>query len=193
MPEFTFTISATFEADNQQDAWDEWVEWLTEPMHVEDGTEVTNNLTLCGYCGMALHRDRGVWVDDTEGDVCSGDDNLVNENEQHVPSPVKLNLIAEAQAKLGANVIILTDDDDDGTSGQDRESYTDDQDRDSYTVTDDEDEQTYKIVRFYEDGTDTEVIDTGLTLDEAQAHCKDPDTRGTTDEGVRWFDGYEAE
>tara|TARA_B100000929_G_C15461807_1_gene404781 strand:- start:530 stop:784 length:255 start_codon:yes stop_codon:yes gene_type:complete len=31
------------------------------------------------------------------------------------------------------------DDDDDGISGQDRESYSDDQDRDSYTVDGDED------------------------------------------------------
>lgn len=38
---------------------------------------------ICVYCGMALHLDQGVWVDDTEGDVCSGDDDLTNENEPH--------------------------------------------------------------------------------------------------------------
>lgn len=43
----------------------------------------------------------------------------------------------------------------------------------------------YKIIRFRQDG-DGEVIKTGLSLEEAQAHCKDPSTHG---EG--WFDGYE--
>lgn len=50
--------------------------------------------------------------------------------------------------------------------------------------------ETYRIVRMYRDwDTPSEVIDTGLTLEEAQAHCKDPSTR---EEGV-WFDGYEQE
>lgn len=46
---------------------------------------------------------------------------------------------------------------------------------------------TYKIIRFQSNG-DSEVIDTGLTLDEAQAHCRREDTRG-----AGWFDGYEEE
>lgn len=49
--------------------------------------------------------------------------------------------------------------------------------------------RTYKIVRFFKDhDKDSEVIDTGLTLEEAQAHCQREDTHG---EG--WFDGYTAE
>jgi hypothetical protein len=50
---------------------------------------------------------------------------------------------------------------------------------------------TYKILRFYSPRLkrDSEVIDTGLTLEEAQAHCEDPDTR---EEGV-YFDGYTEE
>jgi hypothetical protein len=48
-------------------------------------------------------------------------------------------------------------------------------------------EDTYCIVRFKFDG-DNEVVRTGLTLDEAQEHCNDPDTRGDG-----WFDGYTAE
>lgn len=40
MNEYTFTITATFTDDNQQDAWDAWVEWLTEPAHIEGGTTV---------------------------------------------------------------------------------------------------------------------------------------------------------
>ena len=52
-----------------------------------------------------------------------------------------------------------------------------------------ESEQTYKIVRFYQDdNVPSEVIDTGLSLEAVQAHCNHPTTRG---EG--WFDGYEAE
>jgi hypothetical protein len=47
--------------------------------------------------------------------------------------------------------------------------------------------ETYKIIKFKFDGP-SKVIKTGLTLEEAQAHCKRDDTHG---EG--WFDGYEAE
>lgn len=48
---------------------------------------------------------------------------------------------------------------------------------------------SYNIVRFFADDREQEVIETGLTLEEAQEHCNDPSTRG---EG--WFDGYtEAE
>lgn len=40
----------------------------------------------CRYCGTVLHIEQDVWVDATGGDVCSGDDDLVNENELHAPS-----------------------------------------------------------------------------------------------------------
>lgn len=46
---------------------------------------------------------------------------------------------------------------------------------------------TYKIVRFKFHG-DKETARTGLTLEEAKAHCNDPDTRGDG-----WFDGYTEE
>ena len=45
---------------------------------------------------------------------------------------------------------------------------------------------TYKIIRFKRNGKN-KVIKKGLTLEEAQKHCKRKDTRK---EGV-WFDGYE--
>ena len=46
--------------------------------------------------------------------------------------------------------------------------------------------RNYKIVRFYRDFPENrEVIKEGLTLEEAQAHCRRDDTKG---EG--WFDGY---
>ena len=61
---------------------------------------------------------------------------------------------------------------------------------------------TYKIVRMYFDG-DNRVIDTGLTLEQAQAHCRDPETSSRnckepanvahTEEHGPWFDGYEEE
>ncbi len=50
----------------------------------------------------------------------------------------------------------------------------------------------YKIVRFYYPSPHTgysrrpRTIKRGLTLEQAQAHCKDPNTR---EEG-KWFDGY---
>jgi len=56
---------------------------------------------------------------------------------------------------------------------------------------------TYRIIRHYapgfvpgsiDDGLELEEGRHGLTLEEAQAHCNDPDTHG---EG--WFDGYQEE
>ena len=51
-----------------------------------------------------------------------------------------------------------------------------------------DDETTYRIVRFSQNDFRRKVIKTGLTLEEAQAHCQDESTHG---EG--WFDGYEEE
>ena len=51
---------------------------------------------------------------------------------------------------------------------------------------------TYKIVRKYRDSSHPDnykVIDYGLSLEEAQAHCNDPSTR---EPGV-WFDCYYEE
>lgn len=47
---------------------------------------------------------------------------------------------------------------------------------------------TYKVVRFYQDGRPNRTIKTGLTLEEAQAHCQRDDTHGPD-----WFDGYTRE
>ena len=61
---------------------------------------------------------------------------------------------------------------------------------------------TYKIIRGYFRGG-SEFIEGGLTLKEAQAHCKDPETssRTATSQEAQeqtatlgpWFDGYEEE
>ena len=61
--------------------------------------------------------------------------------------------------------------------------------------------ERYQIVRFHFDA-DNEVIDTGLTLAEAQAHCQRDDTKHVTtyrddagevvDQVTDWFDGYEV-
>ena len=50
---------------------------------------------------------------------------------------------------------------------------------------------TYKIIRFYHPDLDkyNETVETGLTLEEAQAWCKDPSTRKDN----TFFDGYEEE
>ena len=61
---------------------------------------------------------------------------------------------------------------------------------------------TYKIVRMYFQGG-KRVIERGLTLEQAQVHCSDPETssttcttsvgrRRTTQRGP-WFDGYSEE
>ena len=60
---------------------------------------------------------------------------------------------------------------------------------------------TYKIVRMYEsDEWPNEVIETGLTLEEAQEHCRNDQTHSktcTSAAGIirtkvcgKWFDGY---
>ena len=62
--------------------------------------------------------------------------------------------------------------------------------------------ERYKIVRMYFRGG-RRTINSGLTLEQAQAHCSDPETssstctkaagtRRTRDMGP-WFDGYESE
>jgi hypothetical protein len=63
---------------------------------------------------------------------------------------------------------------------------------------------SYKIIRHYRDSdTPSRTIDTGLTLEQAQAHCQNPETSSSTCTsktgkartrrlGV-WFDGYEEE
>lgn len=63
-------------------------------------------------------------------------------------------------------------------------------------------EQLYQIRRFFQQGR-AKVIKTGLTLDEAQAHCKDPETssrtcataagKSLTARRGQWFDGYEKD
>jgi hypothetical protein len=62
---------------------------------------------------------------------------------------------------------------------------------------------TYKIVRGFRDSYKRITIARHLTLEEAQAHCKDPETSSSTctsTVGKRrtklhgpWFDGYERE
>jgi len=61
---------------------------------------------------------------------------------------------------------------------------------------------TYKIIRFYFNGGN-KTLKTGLTLEEAQSHCKNPETSSRTAtkkksvERTRirgpWFEGYEQE
>ena len=51
-------------------------------------------------------------------------------------------------------------------------------------------QQLYKIIRFFrERNRHNRVIKRNLTLDEAQAHCRNP---ATAKEG-EWFDGYEVQ
>jgi hypothetical protein len=62
--------------------------------------------------------------------------------------------------------------------------------------------KTYKIIRMYMRGG-RRIIKRGLTFEEAQAHCHDPETSASTctkPAGKRrtamhglWFDGYESE
>lgn len=47
----------------------------------------------------------------------------------------------------------------------------------------------FRVIRFYEDGR-KRTIKTNLTIDEAQAHCRAPSTRGIRN-GIRFFDGFD--
>ena len=46
----------------------------------------------------------------------------------------------------------------------------------------------YRIIRMYRQSRKNKTIKEGLTLEQAQAHCKREDTHGDG-----WFDGYEEE
>jgi hypothetical protein len=58
----------------------------------------------------------------------------------------------------------------------------------------------YRIVRMYLGNTPSRTIKKGLTLEEAQAHCRDPETSSSTCKKPRnlrrtqmkgpWFDGW---
>ena len=61
----------------------------------------------------------------------------------------------------------------------------------------------YKIVRMYFEGHRRRTIKRGLTLEQAQAWCSDPETSSSTAKGAvarrrtrtkgAWFDGYSEE
>jgi hypothetical protein len=59
---------------------------------------------------------------------------------------------------------------------------------------------TYRIVRYFFNG-ESEIIETDLSLEEAQEHCNDPETSSRTATGMDdytaevgpWFDGYEED
>ena len=58
----------------------------------------------------------------------------------------------------------------------------------------------YKIIRFYQYSGRRPIIKQGLTLEEAQEHCEDPETSSSTcadkshkDKHGPWFDGYTEE
>jgi hypothetical protein len=61
----------------------------------------------------------------------------------------------------------------------------------------------YRIVRMFQGNYPSETITSGLTLEEAQAWCRDPETSSTTATSAEaleltervgaWFDGYESQ
>jgi hypothetical protein len=61
--------------------------------------------------------------------------------------------------------------------------------------------ERYKIVRMFRRDYKARVIKKNLTLEEAQAHCGDPETSSSTAKSAKarrytdthgpWFDGYE--
>lgn len=68
----------------------------------------------------------------------------------------------------------------------------------------DPDATTYKVVRFFaDDEVPAQVVAVRLSLDEAQSHCKNPQSSSATADGKTarertakfgaWFDGYEEE
>lgn len=63
--------------------------------------------------------------------------------------------------------------------------------------------ESYRIVRMYESGRRSQVLARGMTLEEAQAWCRDPETSSSTATSAaakrrtarngRWFDGFTKE
>jgi hypothetical protein len=63
--------------------------------------------------------------------------------------------------------------------------------------------QTYRIIRMYFNNGDNHIVKRGLTLEEAQAWCRDDETSSSTckkpvnlrrtEKHGPWFDGYEEE
>ena len=62
---------------------------------------------------------------------------------------------------------------------------------------------TYRIIRLHKDDYKPRVLSRGLTLEEAQRWCRDPETSSSTCEGEAgkayteihgaWFDAYEED
>jgi len=52
---------------------------------------------------------------------------------------------------------------------------------------------TYKIIRFYSDNRESEIIEINLSLKEVQEHCNNPETSGTLNDGTKHFDVYQEE
>jgi len=62
---------------------------------------------------------------------------------------------------------------------------------------------TYRIVRFFQNEHPRETVEVGVSLSEAQAHCRDPESSSRTakepaalartEEFGPWFDGYQEE
>ena len=60
----------------------------------------------------------------------------------------------------------------------------------------------YRIIRFFKENSNM-IIKTGVSLEEAQEHCRSPETSSRTASGLvevtltknfgEWFDGYEEE
>ena len=72
-----------------------------------------------------------------------------------------------------------------------------------FPITEENRMSTYRIVRHYQQDHESEVIVRGLTLEQAQAHCNDPETSSRTatepaglertERMGQWFDGYTEE
>lgn len=70
-------------------------------------------------------------------------------------------------------------------------------------MTTNEESKTYKIIRFFYRSEESKVLKEGLTLEEAQEHCNDPETssrtalsaeaKKRTEKYGPWFDGYSEE
>lgn len=62
---------------------------------------------------------------------------------------------------------------------------------------------TYQVVRFFADFDDQVIVAEGLTLEEAKAHCSDPEASSITAKGSEavkrtercgpWFEGFREE
>ncbi len=86
---YEFTLVAEVDASKVDDILDAMHD-VVSPSCTEDSCPMSVASAIpiieCRYCTARLHKVDETWVDETDGDACWGDDDLVNESGVHTPT-----------------------------------------------------------------------------------------------------------